>query len=301
MSIGEDNVENTTAYRRELAAFLRSRRERLAPAVVGIPALDGPRRTPGLRRSEVAQRAGISVTWYTWLEQGRRIRVSPQVLASLARALLLDRAETEHLFELAGELTPAQAETLAEPYDGPEACARLLAQLDPLPAVIHSRCWDIIRANDAFTGLVTFTTRPPHRRQNLLALMFEPEAKELFVDWSREASNAVAKFRALVGRNVVDPKVAGVVDRLTGSRAEFRALWHQHKVVADPITTHRLNHPLLGRVELASVSLSLVGTDETLVVYLPARSASVSLAALLTTPLPGGLTMSSEAREAVLV
>ena len=136
-----DHTAEAAIRRRELAAFLRSRRERISPEQIGVPP-GGRRRTPGLRREEVAQLAGVGVTWYTWLEQGRDINPSELVLESIARTLLLDRHEQEHLFALAGLAARGPSSELATPL--PAAVQVLLDQLDPLPAGVLNARYDIL-------------------------------------------------------------------------------------------------------------------------------------------------------------
>ena len=255
-------------HREELASYLRSRRDRLSPAEVGITPLTH-RRTPGLRRAEVAERAGVSVTWYTWLEQARRIRVSRQVLTSLARALLLDPSESAHLFELAGEIQPREVVVEPPTEVNSTACLRLLERLNPFPAVLINRRWDVLAANDAYAVLVPFYSALPTERRNLLSMMFEPEAKQLFLDWEAEASGTLASFRARAGRGVVESDFAELIDRLQQTRSDFAELWCRHDVTATASFTHALVHPRLGRIELVSIQLITPAQDTMMVVYQP--------------------------------
>src|SRR4051812_33621890 len=205
--------------RRELASFLRSRRERRRPAAGGRPAI-GRRRTPGLRREEVAQLAGTGVTWYTWLEQGRPISVSTQVLDAVARALRLDADEHAHLFTLAGAPPP-------DPEPEPAAVAAplttMLDALDPYPALVISPRWDILAWNRAEAALVGDLDALPPARRNLMWLLFtEPAWNTLLVDWEQAASRSIAQYRAAMASHVGEPAWTGLVDELCATSARFR-------------------------------------------------------------------------------
>lgn len=254
--------------REELASYLRSRRHRLSPKDVGIVPLQH-RRTPGLRRAEVAERAGVSVTWYTWLEQARRIRVSRQVLTSLSRALLLDPGEEAHLFELAGEVPPKPATDDSPTEVTSAACLKLLERLSPFPAVLINRRWDVLAANEAYHFLIPFYPNLPQGRRNLLSMIFEPEAKQLFVDWDSEASGVLASFRARAGRGVVEADFAELIEQLLQTSSDFTALWRRHDVTTTASFTHSLAHPELGRIQLVSIQLVTPAQDTMMVVYQP--------------------------------
>ena len=254
--------------REELASYLRSRRERLSPKDVGIVPLRH-RRTPGLRRAEVAERAGVSVTWYTWLEQARRIRVSRQVLTSLSRALLLDPSEEAHLFELAGEVPPKPATDDAPTEVTSAACLKLLERLSPFPAVLINRRWDVLAVNEAYEVLIPFYQCLPPERRNLLSMLFEPEAKKLFVDWDSEVSGALASFRARAGRGVVEADFAELIGELLRTSSDFAALWRRHDVTTSASFTHSLAHPQLGWIRLTSIQLITPVQDTMMVVYQP--------------------------------
>lgn len=186
------------AHREELAGFLRSRRERLAPLDAGVRA--GPRRrTPGLRREEVAQLSGVSLTWYTWLEQARDITVSRQVLDAVARALQLPATERRYLFALAGEPLPA------DPAPAPVSptLQRLVDSLDPNPAYLVNPCYDILAWNRAEAGLIGDPARLPDAERNTIWLLFtDPAMRTLLVDWRGEAQRLLAQYRAAAGHHV---------------------------------------------------------------------------------------------------
>src|SRR3954452_17480605 len=171
--------------RRELAEFLRSRRERIPPELVGMTHTGG-RRTPGLRREEVAQLSGVGVTWYTWLEQGRDIHVSEQVLTAIARTLMLDRDERTHLFTLAGATDQSVAKECAAV--SPQLHA-LLAKLDPFPGCVISGKYDVLAYNRAYNNLITDFDELPAEDRNCMWLSFtDPLWKQVVVDWDDMAA-----------------------------------------------------------------------------------------------------------------
>ena len=191
------------ASRSELADLLRTRRHRLTPADVGLPA-GSRRRTAGLRREEVAQLAGVSTTYYTFLEQGRDVRPSRQVVAALAGALRLSSAERAHLFQLAGITLAAddqaQAETVA-PVVG-----AMVGRLDPFPAYLKGRRWDVLAANRAARALFAdWPARAPGDRNMVWWMFTDPAARKVYVDWEQEASDMLARFRAAAARQAGRP------------------------------------------------------------------------------------------------
>ncbi|MFI2258864.1 helix-turn-helix transcriptional regulator [Streptomyces tubercidicus] len=225
----------TTARRGELASFLRLRRERITPADVGLPG--GPRRrTPGLRREEVAQRAGVGVAWYTWLEQGRAINPSVQVLDAIARALLLGPAEREHLHRLAG-VPGATARTPAEQPLPPEA-QTILDALNPLPTGLVSASYDVLAFNDAYAALdPRMVLLPPADRNVLWRLFTADEECRPLVDWEREVSFMVGQLRAEFGRRLHDPHWRAYIRKLSEASPLFVQMWARHDVTAP--ATHR--------------------------------------------------------------
>src|SRR4051794_9201609 len=170
-----------TARRDELASFLRNRRERITPLDVGLPVV-GRRRTPGLRREEVAQLAGVGVTWYTWLEQGRDIHPSPEVLEAIARTLQLDRTERQHLLTLAGApFDPASGPAC---YAASPTVRSLLDQLEPFPAVVQNSRYDLLAYNGAYGHLVVdLDELPPEDRNSLWLLATHPAYRAALPDW----------------------------------------------------------------------------------------------------------------------
>jgi transcriptional regulator with XRE-family HTH domain len=253
--------------RRELGAFLRSRRERLTPECVGIiPA--ARRRTPGLRREEVAQLAGVGVTWYTWLEQGRDIRASAQVLDAIARTLGFDAQERAHLFTLSGT-TDASATT---------RCARLspavelvLEQLEPYPALAVNARFDILAYNRVWASTFPFVETLPREDQNCLWLLFTTgEWRRALIDWEEAAARMVAQYRAAMAEHVAEPAWKALVARLHRASPEFAEMWARHDVRGPESSVKRLRHPLVGTLRLEHTYLWLdPGLGTRIVAYTP--------------------------------
>jgi transcriptional regulator with XRE-family HTH domain len=245
----------------ELGSFLRSRRERITPADAGLPAT-GRRRTPGLRREELALLAGISATWLTHLEQGRDVRPSRQVLDALIRALRLSGAEQEHLLRLAGG-----AVTLEQ--DAPEEVAPEVAGVPALlgdnPAYVTGICYDLLATNDAAAEL--FRGIAPG--DNVVRWMLtEPAAREVLVDWEREARNIVARLRAIAGRHPGHPRVTRLVAELTAASPEVREWWPQYDIQFSHAGRKRFRHPRLGVITASHAAFHVAERPEqTLVVY----------------------------------
>ncbi|MEU9132034.1 helix-turn-helix transcriptional regulator [Kitasatospora sp. NPDC048540] len=217
------------ARRHELAAFLRSRRERIAPEQVGLPGL-GRRRTPGLRREEVAQLAAVGVTWYTWLEQGRDIQVSVQVLDAVARALRLDPVERAHLFALAAAEDPVPQ---AECFTVTAPVRAVLDQFDPLPAAVLNSRYDVLAHNRAYTVLAGDLDLVPFEDRNVLWMAFTdtPFARHL-VDLDAARRSVVARFRTAMAEHAADPGWKNLLARLAQAAPEFEAAWQRHEVDA---------------------------------------------------------------------
>ncbi|WP_433894478.1 helix-turn-helix transcriptional regulator [Streptomyces sp. CA-111067] len=245
--------------RRELGTFLRSRRERADPSAVaaGLPP-GGRRRTPGLRREEVSLLSGVSVTWYTWLEQGRDINVSPQILLALARALALDDTERAHLFRLAAAEPPPPARTPGSAPVSPLLRAFLDAQL-PNPAFVIDRCFDILAWNDAERALTEGVNLDrPRAELNVLWLMFtEPLVKTLFDDWDGEARWLVAMLRGQAAYELDNPRFGELTEALHRASPLFRELWAAHDVEAFRSSTRRFHHPVVGTLDLNYVRLAV--------------------------------------------
>jgi transcriptional regulator with XRE-family HTH domain len=259
-----------TDRRRVLAQFLRDRRERLAPAAVGL-ATGRRRRAKGLLREEVAQAAGIGVTWYTWLEQARTVTPSPRAVDGLARALRLDAAERAHLFRLARpDLEPASAINLVRELPAP--LQRALAGLSPHPAYAVNAMWDVIGWNAPAVRLFGDFARFPAERRNILWLLFcEPDWGRLFVAIEAIRDSAVAQFRATTARLAADPGFLHFVKALGQASPDFQALWHRRDV-REPAALHKdLAHPKLGRLSLDYATFRPDGIEDVrFTIYMPA-------------------------------
>jgi transcriptional regulator with XRE-family HTH domain len=237
--------------RRELAAFLRSRRERLRPEQVGLPP-SRRRRTPGLRREEVAQLAGVGVTWYTWLEQARQINASPQVLDAIARTLQFDSYEHSHLFTLAGlPTTSIQYECGAL---SPVA-QTLVDQMEPYPAIILNYRWDLLAFNRVHATFLPELEETPIEERNCIWQAFNsPGWKAMMVDWEESVARMVAEYRAAMAEHIDDPAWQAFVDRLREAAPEFNVFWDRHDVGTDNYTK-RLMHPTAGLMHLNYTNL----------------------------------------------
>ncbi|PNE35245.1 XRE family transcriptional regulator [Streptomyces eurocidicus] len=241
------------ARRGELAAFLRSRRERVTPEQAGLPR--GPRRrTPGLRREEVAHLAAVGVTWYTWLEQARDIKVSAQVLDSIARALMLDRVERSHLFALAETADPMPDTTC---LGVSEQLRMMLERLEPFPACVQNARYDIRAYNRAYGRLMGGLDSLPVEEHNCLWLAFtHPRIGDTFVDRPEVIQSMAAKFRASMAEHIADPAWNCLLKRLLDASPEFRALWARHEVAPPTARTARVfQHPEAGLLRLNLTSL----------------------------------------------
>jgi transcriptional regulator with XRE-family HTH domain len=253
--------------RSALAEFLRGRRAGLAPATVGLPA-GVRRRTPGLRREEVAQLANIGTAWYTALEQGRDVRPSLGVLESLADALRLTADERRHLFLLAGHVLPVQPSAEAETAS--PAVRRLLDDLDPDPACVLGRCWDYLYWNRAAAAVFALTDAPPPYPRNFVWRLFV-DARARRPGWEEVARTVLAQFRAASARYPGDPRFAALIGDLERASPEFRAWWPRHDVQGNLDCRKEILHPLMGHLVLDRTTLQLpAAPDLTLMVYTPA-------------------------------
>ncbi|MET0908826.1 MAG: helix-turn-helix transcriptional regulator [Ilumatobacteraceae bacterium] len=235
-------------HRAELAEFLRARREAVTPEQVKLPRGRG-RRTPGLRREEVALLAGVSVTWYTWLEQGRRINASNDVLRSIGRALRLDEAGQEHLVMLAQPVTsgPGASTSLVTPDEVPSSLRRLIEGFEPAPAYVLGPHWEFAAWNDAQRRLYPPLDRLDGVERNLIWVLFAHTAiRDLIVDWDIHARQALAEFRAATIAVRRDPEMVELVARLNDASTEFRSWWPEHDVARFETRLRRFNHPRAG-------------------------------------------------------
>jgi transcriptional regulator with XRE-family HTH domain len=251
---GADSTDATTLRRKELAGFLRSRRERLSPDQLGLPEY-GRRRTPGLRREEVAQHAGVGVTWYTWLEQARDINVSEQVLDAIARTLLLDPHERGHLFTLAGS---PLAEIGPDSLPVPDQVRAVMAKLDPYPACVTNGRYDLLAYNRAYTVIMGDLDALPFDQRNTMWLAFtSPSMKAFLTDWDQATQRMVAQYRAAMADHVGEPAWKCMVKRMHQASPEFSELWQRHDIAAPENLTKRFRHPELGRLRFSYTNLWL--------------------------------------------
>lgn len=252
----------------EIAAFLRSRRERLRPEVVGLP-VGGRRRTPGLRREEVAQLAGVGVTWYTWLEQGRPVNASLSVLEAISRALQLDPNEEGHLLNLAGLVTRSRGTRRQAPLD--PAVRRVLDALAPMPACVISPCSTLVASTETSHKLMgDITLLPPERRNTLWLFFTEPYWQKLIVDWEREASLSIALFRGAMAEHAGEPQWEEIVDELSEVSEDFRKMWEAHHIAVPTSRVKSFLHPEVGLVRLMTTPFWLAPmTGTRLIAYAP--------------------------------
>jgi transcriptional regulator with XRE-family HTH domain len=262
--------------RRELSDFLRNRRGRIAPADVGLPATSR-RRTPGLRREEVAQLAGVSATWYTWLEQKRPIGVSSGVLENLARVLRLDPAERMQLFQLALRQPILDSRSRAETVS--PALRRLLDETNPIPALVLGRRWDVLAWNRAILAFFVDFEQVPANERNMLWLVFTNSAlRSLIVDWPTRAKDTLARFRADYGRHAGDAHFVQLVERLKSVSAEFAEWWPRHDILPMTGSRYAYDHPLTGRMIVEGTTFSVVDDPELRLIMFLAAAASNSIA-----------------------
>jgi transcriptional regulator with XRE-family HTH domain len=254
--------------RAELGKFLKARRATLSPGDFGMPP-GSRRRTPGLRREEVALLAGVGVTWYTWLEQGRQINASTQVLDAVARTLRLGRAEREHLYRLA-EATPLRTECARTAV--PDTIREIVHSLEPLPATLINSRFDILLSNAASEELFwEWHTMPCIHKNTLWCCVTEPSARSKFPQYDHHVRYLVARLRSAYALHVGDPDWEEDIRRLAGMSCEFAELWARHEVADSQPRTLSYLHPRAGSLSLAVSELDLpVLPGARIVVYTPA-------------------------------
>ena len=253
-----------------LGTYLRDRRAKLDPAALGFA---GRRRTPGLRREEVAQRANISATWYTWLEQGRGGAPSADVLNRIAAGLMLTEPEREHIFMLALGRPP---EVRYRPAAGiTPRLQRLLDTLETSPALVKTATWDVVAWNPAAAVVLTDWDTVPPAERNILRRMFgDPRVRAAQHDWESVARVVVGAFRADAARAGAVSEVGALVDELCRTSPDFAALWRENDVHAHGDGVKRLRHPVLGWIELEYSAFAVDGRpDLGLIVYNPVAEA----------------------------
>jgi transcriptional regulator with XRE-family HTH domain len=260
----------------ELGAFLRACRAKLTPADVGLPdgSASGRRRTPGLRREEVAELSGVGVTWYTWLEQGREISASGQVIDALARALLLTGDQHAHLRELAG-LPPAEP-----PAPENDMLPRLRLLVDaqsPCPASVYDEHFDYLAWNRSYARVRSDPGALPAGRRNMLWMMFtDPANRARLVRWETAARSVLSQFRAAVARSPADHRFAELTAALTTASPQFRDWWAEYPVRSFRPATIAVRHPEAGLIGLEMFQLRLVDQPRlTMVTQVPTTRTSL--------------------------
>jgi len=264
----QSGAGGTLDRRAELSEFLRTRRARLKPEDVGLPDFGRHRRVPGLRREELAQLAGVSVAYYTRLEQGNGRNVSAEVLDAIARALRLSDAEHAHLTHLAKPKQQKKKQTArAEQVRG--ALGQLLDAMDGVPAYITGRRSDILVWNRMAAAVFGDWSELPPQERNWARLVFlRPEYRDLFMEWDQKAYDMVSFLRMDAGCHPDDPRLAALVGELSVKSEDFRRLWATHDVKEKSYGVKHLMHPLVGELTLNFESFRLAdGTDQALITY----------------------------------
>jgi transcriptional regulator with XRE-family HTH domain len=254
-----------------LGTYLKDRRAKLDPAAFGFSSTR--RRTPGLRREEVAQRAHVSATWYTWLEQGRGGAPSDDVLDRLARALVLTDVEREHLFLLARGRPPEVRYQAAESVT--PRLQRVLDSLEVSPAYVKTCTWDVLAWNRAAAVVLTDYGMLDPDQRNIMRLIFcDPHVRAKQPDWASVARFVVSAFRADAARAGATRNVKALVDELCERSPEFAALWREHDVRTFGEGAKYVRHPVVGLIQLEYSAFAVDGRpDLGMVIYNPATSA----------------------------
>ncbi|AJG97436.1 transcriptional regulator [Clostridium beijerinckii] len=245
-------MDNPKQRYKELGDFLRTRRAKILPSQVGLP--EGTRRrTIGLRREEVSFLSGVGLTWYTWLEQGRPITISSQVIESLARTLMLDKKETMHLYNLARLTPPTEIAT----YDNTvnPMLKHVLDNIEFSPATILDQRYNVIAWNRASEKLLYDYNKLDTSKRNMLRIMFtNEEYKKTIIDWESTAQSMLARFRIAYGKLVEDPYIKELVEELKSESKEFNSWWTMHNVEMEEEIVKSITHPILGELNFEYTS-----------------------------------------------
>jgi transcriptional regulator with XRE-family HTH domain len=257
----------------QLGTYLKDRRSKLDPAALGFPMTR--RRTPGLRREEVAQRASVSATWYTWLEQGRGGSPSTDVLNRISRARMLTTVEREHLFLIALGHPPEVRYQATEGIS--PRIQRVLDALEFSPAFVKTVTWDLVAWNRAASALFGHDSLAPEQRNILRRIFLDPQARAAQLDWLSVARFAVAAFRADTVRAGASANVETLVDELRRLSPEFDLMWRDNDVRSHGEGIKQLRHPIAGLLALEYSAFSIDGRpDLSLVIYNPATRKDVN-------------------------
>ncbi|MFH8606291.1 helix-turn-helix transcriptional regulator [Streptomyces sp. NPDC018029] len=279
-SVAASGTEASKARRLgELREFLMSRRARISPAEAGLPDGGARRRTPGLRREEVAVLAGVGASWYQWLEQGRDISVSPQVLDSVARVLKLSGAERRHLYVLAG-LNPPRPEVARDDAEMCEGLHRLIDTWMPQPAHIMDAYWNCVMYNDAAASVLGM--RSETSENCLLTFFTDPIYRARARSWERNAPQVVAMYRAACSEHPDDDGFAAVIAEAQSVSPEFAELWERRDILPGGQVAKEIEHPVVGALFLESTQLKVPARpDLTIVLHTPLPHAEVDTAGKL--------------------
>ncbi|MCT9089502.1 helix-turn-helix transcriptional regulator [Streptomyces sp. ASQP_92] len=263
--------------RAELSEFLRSRRARLKPEDVGLPDHGRHRRVPGLRREELAQLAGVSVAYYTRLEQGNAQNVSVEVLEAIGRALRLNDIEHDHLSHLAKGKPKKKRASACRTQQVRPALQQLIDAMEGVPAYILGRRLDILGWNRMAAALFGDMGQLPPRERNMARHVFlDPAARSLYADWHSKAVDVVSVLRLCAGCYPDDPQLTALVGELSVKSEEFRALWAAHTVADKGHGVKRLRHPVVGELTLAYETLKLPDAHDLSLVTFHAEPGSAS-------------------------
>lgn len=271
---------NDSERRKLLGEFLREKRSGVSPNDANLPSVS-PRRKPGLRREEVALLAHVGVSWYTWLEQGRDIRPSVQVLESLSRALRLTPDERRHLFLLSGQSLPPQADPVEEMAGS--LLQQAVRELGPAPAMVIGRRWDYLAWNEAADEVFAITrpnrTKPIYELNLIWQFFVNHEVKRRFRAWDLVAGGLVAEFHTARARYLEDPSFDGLIEDLKEASADFGRLWLQHDARSVLDGSIELEHPSLGLLAFEHLTLQVPrDPDVRLMMYLPSPETRAKLA-----------------------
>jgi transcriptional regulator with XRE-family HTH domain len=270
--MGKSVVTQVVERRRaELGEFLKAHRAQLSPEDFGMPP-GSRRRTPGLRREEVALLAGVGVTWYTWLEQGREINASQQVLDAVARTLRLSQAEREHMYRLA-EATPLRPEDACGAI--PDTIREIVLSLEPLPASLINTRYDVLLSNPAAEDLFwDWHSLPCIHKNTLWCCVTEPTARAQFLEYEQHVRYLVGRLRAAYSNHIGDLAWEEDIRRLSSLSSEFAELWARHEVASPQPRTITYQHPKAGALLLASSELEVPEMPETRIMVYTPRDAS---------------------------